>query len=42
MAGFVIYWHRSNIARMRAGNEHRNTRVMLFRRKESGPPDEQA
>ncbi|HEY5644086.1 MAG TPA: glycerol-3-phosphate 1-O-acyltransferase PlsY [Woeseiaceae bacterium] len=42
MAGFVIYWHRSNIARMRAGNEHRNTRAMLFRRKESGPPDGQA
>ena len=42
MAGFVIYWHRSNIARMRAGTEHRNTRVMLFRRKESGAPDEQA
>ena len=30
MAGFVVYWHRSNIQRMRDGNEHRNTRLMLF------------
>jgi len=42
MAGFIIYWHRSNIARMRAGTEHRNTRVMLFRRREPGPPDGEA
>lgn len=32
MAGFIIYCHRSNIQRMRAGNENQNTRVMLFRR----------
>ena len=42
MAGFIIYWHRSNIARMRAGTEHRNTRVMLFRRREPGPSDGEA
>jgi glycerol-3-phosphate acyltransferase PlsY len=32
MAGFIIYCHRSNIQRMREGSEHRNRRVMLFRR----------
>ncbi len=31
MALCVIYWHRSNIARMRAGNENRNPKVMLFK-----------
>jgi glycerol-3-phosphate acyltransferase PlsY len=30
MALFIIYCHRSNIERMRNGNENRNTRVMLF------------
>ena len=30
MALFIIYCHRSNIQRMRDGNENRNTRVMLF------------
>jgi glycerol-3-phosphate acyltransferase PlsY len=33
MAMFVIYWHRSNIQRMLAGNENRNRRVMLFKSK---------
>ena len=33
MALFIIYCHRSNISRMRAGNENRNERVMLFARK---------
>lgn len=33
MAGFMVYTHRSNITRMRAGNENRNERLMLFRRK---------
>ena len=33
MAGFIVYWHRSNIARMRDGTEQRNTGLMLFRRK---------
>ena len=32
LAGFVIYTHRGNISRMRAGNEHRMTRVMVLRR----------
>ena len=35
MAGCIIYWHRANIARMRAGNELRNTQLMLFRPKAS-------
>ena len=34
MAAFIIYCHRSNIQRMRAGNENRNERVMLFRRRD--------
>ncbi len=37
IAGLIIYWHRSNIARMRAGSENRNSKMMLFSRKqESG------
>lgn len=32
MAGFIIYCHRSNIQRMRDGEENRNERVMLFRK----------
>lgn len=31
MAGFIIYCHRLNIQRMRAGEEHRNTKLMLFK-----------
>ncbi|HSG96544.1 MAG TPA: glycerol-3-phosphate 1-O-acyltransferase PlsY [Woeseiaceae bacterium] len=42
MAGCVIYWHRSNIARMRAGNEHRNHKLMLFKPQAATPDDEQA
>ncbi|NIL95496.1 MAG: glycerol-3-phosphate 1-O-acyltransferase PlsY [Woeseiaceae bacterium] len=41
MAVFVVLWHRSNIQRMRAGNEHRNTRLMIFSRKRQ-QEDEQA
>jgi glycerol-3-phosphate acyltransferase PlsY len=33
MALFIVYCHRSNIQRMRAGTEHKNESVMLFRRK---------
>ena len=33
MAGLIVYWHRSNIGRMRAGTEQRNTGLMLFKRK---------
>lgn len=38
MALFIIYCHRSNIERMRAGNENRLEKVMLFRR--SPKPDD--
>lgn len=31
MAGFIVYTHRSNIQRMRAGTEHQFKRVMIFR-----------
>ncbi len=31
-AAFMIFTHRANIERMRAGNENRNTRLMIFRR----------
>lgn len=37
MALFVIYSHRSNIRRMREGTEHRNTKLMLLRRKTANP-----
>lgn len=40
MAACVIYWHRSNIQRMLAGNENRNPKVMLFRRKPSNPDND--
>ena len=33
MALFIIFWHRSNIQRMREGVENRNEKLMLFRRK---------
>jgi glycerol-3-phosphate acyltransferase PlsY len=33
MAVFITWCHRSNIQRMRAGNENRNERVMLLRRR---------
>ena len=36
MAMLIIFWHRSNIQRMRDGTEHRNARVMIFRRKDPG------
>ena len=42
MAGFVVYWHRSNIQRMKDGDEHRNTRLMLFRSKRGAANDEHA
>ena len=41
MAGFIIFWHRSNIQRMRAGDEHRNTGLMIFARKRAAGEDEQ-
>ena len=41
MAGFVIFWHRTNIRRMRDGNENRNVKVMLFRPKGAQEDDGQ-
>ncbi len=32
MAAYIVFCHRSNISRMRAGTESRNSKVMLFRR----------
>jgi len=40
MAGFIIYWHRANIRRMREGRENRSTKLMLFRRKHANSTDE--
>lgn len=42
MAAYLIYSHRSNIARMRAGTEHRNTRVMVFRRRTNPAFDDES
>ena len=42
MAMLIIFWHRSNIQRMRDGTENRNTGVMIFRRKGPGSSDEQS
>ncbi len=42
MAMCIVFWHRSNIARMREGTEHQNTRFMIFRRKKSGAGDERS
>ena len=41
MAMFIIFWHRANIERMRQGEEHRNERLMLFRRKARATDNEQ-
>jgi len=40
MAVLIVYWHRSNIRRMRDGTEHRNTKLMLFRRKGQASSDD--
>lgn len=41
MAAFLVFTHRSNIQRMRDGNENRNTSLMLFRsRRQSVGNDE--
>ena len=37
LAACVIYWHRSNIGRMLAGNENRNVKLMLFKPKSTPP-----
>lgn len=36
MALFIAWCHRSNIRRMREGTEHRNTKLMVFRRQAAG------
>ena len=41
MAALMIFWHRSNIQRMSAGNEHRNEKLMLFRKRKKFADDEQ-
>jgi glycerol-3-phosphate acyltransferase PlsY len=42
IAGCIIYWHRSNIQRMRDGVENRNEKLMLFKPKNQTGGDEQA
>lgn len=42
MAMFIIYCHRANIQRMRDGNEHHLTKLMLFGRKRAKSTDEQS
>jgi glycerol-3-phosphate acyltransferase PlsY len=41
MAGYIVFWHRSNVQRMRAGTEHRNKGLMIFRSKRAAGEDEQ-
>ena len=41
IAAYIVFWHRSNIQRMRAGTEHRNTGLMIFGRKRAAGEDEQ-
>lgn len=41
IAGCIIYWHRSNIQRMRDGVENRNEKLMLFKPKSAPGGDEQ-
>ncbi|MFQ5609550.1 MAG: glycerol-3-phosphate acyltransferase, partial [Woeseiaceae bacterium] len=40
MAAYIVFAHRSNIQRMRDGNELRNDRLMLFRRKRKADSDD--
>jgi glycerol-3-phosphate acyltransferase PlsY len=40
MAAYLLFSHRANIARMRAGTEFRNTRLMVFRRSKPAPDDD--
>lgn len=42
IACFIVFWHRSNIQRMRAGTEHRNYSLMILRRKGQADNDDQA
>jgi glycerol-3-phosphate acyltransferase PlsY len=40
IAGCIIYWHRSNIQRMRDGVENRNEKLMLFKPRSAPGGDE--
>lgn len=40
LACFIVFWHRSNIQRMRAGTEHRNHSLMILGRKGQADSDE--
>lgn len=42
MAVAVVYWHRLNIQRMRDGTEHRNTMLMIFRRKKKANENDES
>jgi len=42
MAMLIIFWHRSNIQRMRDGTEHRNARAMILRRKKTGSGNDES
>jgi len=42
IACYVIYWHRSNIQRMREGTEHRNHALMILGRSRRADNDEQS
>ena len=42
IAACIIYWHRSNIQRMRGGVENRNVKLMLFKPKDLPRNDEQS
>jgi len=40
MALFIVYCHGSNMRRMRDGTEHRNDKLMIFRRKRRASDDD--
>lgn len=42
IAACLFFWHRGNIFRMRQGTEHKNTRLMIFRRDASGTDDDRS
>lgn len=42
IACFIVFWHRSNIQRMREGTEHRNYGLMILGRKRQSDQDEQS
>jgi glycerol-3-phosphate acyltransferase PlsY len=42
IACFIVFWHRSNIQRMRTGTEHRNHSLMILGRKGQADSDDQS